>query len=71
MLHLIALGFLAAIVRDPRLIEQLERETAPVADWSDVGNSLPTPLSNVEPPPSSYIQHSNPPKDHSVIYRKF
>ncbi|XP_028169085.1 lysosomal-associated transmembrane protein 4A [Ostrinia furnacalis] len=71
LLHLIALGFLAAIVRDPRLLEELERESSPVADWSDVGrpnNALPTPLSNVEPPPSSFPQHANQNRDHSLIY---
>ncbi|KAM3965225.1 LOW QUALITY PROTEIN: lysosomal-associated transmembrane protein 4A [Aphomia sociella] len=71
MLHLVALGFLAAIVRDPRLLDELERDASPVADWSDVGrpnNALPTPLSNVEPPPSSFPQHANQPRDHSLIY---
>lgn len=74
MLHLIALGFLAAIVRDPRLLDELERDSSPVADWSDVGrpnNVMPTPLSNVEPPPSSYPQHATQPRDHSLIYRKY
>lgn len=74
MLHLIALGFLAAIVRDPRLLDELERDSSPVADWSDMGrpnNVLPTPLSNVEPPPSSFPQHSNQQRDHSLIYRKY
>ncbi|XP_026761757.1 lysosomal-associated transmembrane protein 4A isoform X2 [Galleria mellonella] len=71
MLHLVALGFLAAIVRDPRLLDELERDASPVADWSDVGrpnNALPTPLSNVEPPPSSFPQHAYQPRDHSLIY---
>lgn len=74
MLHLIALGFLAAIVRDPRLLDELERDSAPVPNWSDVprGNeAIPTPLSNVEPPPSSFPQHVGPPgrdRDHSLIY---
>ncbi|CAH1638245.1 unnamed protein product [Spodoptera littoralis] len=71
MLHLIALGFLAAIVRDPRLLDELERDSAPVPNWSDVarGNeAIPTPLSNVEPPPSSFPQHVEPPRDHSLIY---
>ncbi|XP_053610059.1 lysosomal-associated transmembrane protein 4A isoform X2 [Plodia interpunctella] len=71
MLHLIALGFLAAIVRDPRLLDELERDGSSVADWSDVGkpnNVLPTPLSNVEAPPSSYPQHSTQPRDHGLIY---
>ncbi|XP_059052061.1 lysosomal-associated transmembrane protein 4A isoform X2 [Achroia grisella] len=71
MLHLVALGFLAAIVRDPRLLDELERDASPVADWSDVGkpnNALPTPLSNVEPPPSSFPQHTYQPRDHSLIY---
>ncbi|KAJ0176580.1 hypothetical protein K1T71_007759 [Dendrolimus kikuchii] len=71
MLHLIALGFLAAVVRDPRLLDELERDSTPVADWSDIGrinNALPTPLSNVEPPPSAYPQNAPPPKDHSLIY---
>lgn len=74
MLHLIALGFLAAVVRDPRLLDDLERDSTPVADWSDIGpikDALPTPLSNVEPPPSPYPQHAPPPRDHSLIYRKF
>ncbi|CAH0715496.1 unnamed protein product, partial [Brenthis ino] len=69
LLHLIALGFLAAIVRDPNLLDELERESTPVADWSDLGAEMPTPLSNVETRPSSYPQHSPPhPRDHSLIY---
>ncbi|XP_013185967.1 lysosomal-associated transmembrane protein 4A isoform X2 [Amyelois transitella] len=71
MLHLVALGFLAAIVRDPRLLDELERDGSPIADWSDVGkpnNVMPTPLSNVEAPPSSYPQHSIQPRDHGLIY---
>ncbi|XP_049873236.1 tetraspanning orphan receptor isoform X2 [Pectinophora gossypiella] len=68
LLHLIALGFLAAIVRDPRLLDELERDTAPMADWSEVGPALPTPLSNVDAPPSPYTQHSSQPRDHSLIY---
>ncbi|XP_068633193.1 lysosomal-associated transmembrane protein 4A [Battus philenor] len=66
MLHLIALGFLAAIVRDPRLLEELERDSAP-ADWN-LGAAMPTPLSNIEPPPSPYPQHGNQPRDHSLVY---
>ncbi|CAK1580331.1 unnamed protein product [Parnassius mnemosyne] len=68
MLHLIALGFLAAIVRDPRLLDDLERDSAPVADWGDLGAAMPTPLSNFEPPPSPYPQHANQPRDYSLIY---
>ncbi|CAG9102528.1 unnamed protein product [Plutella xylostella] len=61
MLHLVALGFLAAVVRDPRLLEELQRD-------GDVGAAMPTPLSNVEPPPSAYTQSNVPPRDHSLIY---
>ncbi|CAH0398315.1 unnamed protein product [Chilo suppressalis] len=69
MLHLIALGFLAAVVRDPRLLDELERDSATVADWSDAGHryEMPTPLSNVEPRPSN-LQHTTPPRDHNLIY---
>lgn len=73
MLHLIALGFLAAIVRDPRLLDELERDSAPVPDWSEiarVNSPISTPLSKVEPPPSSFPQHVGQPRDHSLIYRK-
>ncbi|XP_026734456.1 lysosomal-associated transmembrane protein 4A isoform X1 [Trichoplusia ni] len=71
MLHLIALGFLAAIVRDPRLLDELERDSAPVPDWSEiarVNSPISTPLSKVEPPPSSFPQHVGQPRDHSLIY---
>ncbi|PZC81427.1 lysosomal-associated transmembrane protein 4A isoform X1 [Helicoverpa armigera] len=71
MLHLIALGFLAAIVRDPRLLDELERDSAPMADWGNVARvneAIPTPLSNVEAPPSSIPQHIGQPRDHSLIY---
>ncbi|XP_026499669.1 lysosomal-associated transmembrane protein 4A isoform X1 [Vanessa tameamea] len=68
LLHLVALGFLAAIVRDPSLLDELERDTAPVADWSDIGAAMPTPLSNVETRPSPYPQHGPHPRDHSLIY---
>ncbi|XP_014367259.2 tetraspanning orphan receptor [Papilio machaon] len=67
MLHLVALGFLAAIVRDPRLLEELERDSAP-ADWGELGAAMPTPLSNIEPPPSPYPQHGSQPRDYSLIY---
>lgn len=67
MLHLVALGFLAAIVRDPRLLEELERDSAP-ADWGELGAAMPTPLSNVESPPSPFPQHGNQPRDYSLIY---
>ncbi|XP_072949302.1 lysosomal-associated transmembrane protein 4A isoform X2 [Epargyreus clarus] len=68
LLHLIALGFLAAVVRDPNLLQELERESSPMGDWNDVGAALPTPLSNVEAPPSPYPQHISQPRDHSFIY---
>ncbi|CAB3261527.1 unnamed protein product [Arctia plantaginis] len=70
MLHLIALGFLAAIVRDPRLLDELERDSAPVVDWSNAGReTMPTALPKVEPPPSSYApQHVGQHRDHSLIY---
>lgn len=70
MLHLVALGFLAAIVRDSRLLDELERDSAPMADWSDLGAAMPTPLSNIENPPSPYPQHANQPREYSLIYRK-
>lgn len=66
LLHLVALGFLAAIVRDPNLLDELERESTPVSDWGDIG-AISTPLSNVETRPGT--QHSpNHPRDHSLIY---
>ncbi|XP_073956823.1 lysosomal-associated transmembrane protein 4A isoform X2 [Choristoneura fumiferana] len=68
MLHLIALGFLAAVVRDPRLMEELERDANPGPDYGERAAVLPTPLSNVEPPPSSYPQHAAQPRDHTLIY---
>ncbi|XP_075977642.1 lysosomal-associated transmembrane protein 4A isoform X2 [Anticarsia gemmatalis] len=70
MLHLIALGFLAAIVRDPRLLDELERDSAPVAQWSNGGHeAMPTALSKIEPSPSSFAPHHVPqPRDHSLIY---
>lgn len=71
MLHLIALGFLAAVVRDPRLMEELERDSNPGPDYGERAAVLPTPLSNVEPPPSSYPQHAAQPRDHTLIYRKY
>lgn len=70
-LHLVALGVLAAIVRDPRLLDELDRESSPVSSWSNVGRTgdvLPTPLSNVETRPSPYSQHASHPSDHSLIY---
>ncbi|CAG9786777.1 unnamed protein product [Diatraea saccharalis] len=70
MLHLIALGFLAAVVRNPRLLDELEHDSATEADWSDVGNhryEMPTPLSNVEPRPIN-LQHTTQSKDHTLIY---
>lgn len=73
MLHLMALIFLAAIVRDSRLVDELERESMPGPDWSDMGkvnNVMPTPLSNVDAPPSPYPQHGGPPRDHALVYRK-
>ncbi|XP_030030673.1 lysosomal-associated transmembrane protein 4A isoform X2 [Manduca sexta] len=67
MLHLVALGFLAAIVRDPRLLDELERDSEPISTWSHVAHEpVPTPLSNVEPSP--YPQHAPQPRDHSLIY---
>lgn len=68
MLHLIALGFLAAIVRDPRLLGELERDAAPV--WSNSPETIPTALSKIEAPSSYAPQHVGQPRDHSLIYRK-
>ncbi|XP_038209745.1 lysosomal-associated transmembrane protein 4A isoform X1 [Zerene cesonia] len=68
VLHLIALGFLAAVVRDPALMEDFEQEQETFVDWHDVGSALPTPLSNVEAPPSPYPQYAVKPRDHSYIY---
>lgn len=73
MLHLIALVFLATIVRDPRLLNELERDSMPGPNWGDMGRSnvLPTALSNVEAPPSPYPQHAGgQPRDHSLVYSK-
>lgn len=63
MLHLVTLAFLAAIVRDPSLMEAL--------DHDEMGPALPTPLSNAQPLPNSYPQLVRQPRDHSLIYRKF
>lgn len=54
MLHLIALGFLAAIVRDPSLLEELEREGS---------------FGGMETRPTS-PNHGIHPRDHSLIYRE-
>lgn len=73
LLHLMALVFLAAIVRDPRLLNELEQDSVPGPNWSDMGqlnNAMPTPLSNIEAPPSPYPQRSGQPHDHSLVYRK-
>lgn len=65
---MMALGFLATIVRNPNFLDELERESTPVSHWGDIG-AISTPLSNVETRPG--IQHSpNHPRDHSLIYRK-
>lgn len=69
-----ALVFLAALVRDPRLLNELEQDSASVPNWSDMGrinNAMPTPLSNIEAPPSPFPQHSGQPRDHSLVYRKY
>lgn len=60
-------------MRDPRLLDELERDSAPVVDWSSAGReTLPTALPKIEPPPSSYApQHVGQHRDHSLIYRKF
>ncbi|XP_047991334.1 lysosomal-associated transmembrane protein 4A isoform X2 [Leguminivora glycinivorella] len=55
MLHLVALGFLAAVVRDPRLLDELESDS----------NPMPTPLSNVDNRPGTYMQRDH---NHSLIY---
>ncbi|XP_050679842.1 lysosomal-associated transmembrane protein 4A isoform X2 [Leptidea sinapis] len=68
MLHLFALGFLAAVVRDPSLMQDFEQERETVVGWRDVGSALPTPLSNIEPPPNSYPQYGLKPKDQAIIY---
>ncbi|CAH2096130.1 unnamed protein product [Euphydryas editha] len=69
LLHLIALGFLAAIVREPNLLDELERDSAPVPDWGEKGAAMPTPLSNVETRPNPYPQHGpTHSRDHSLIY---
>ncbi|OWR42216.1 lysosomal-associated transmembrane protein 4B isoform X1 [Danaus plexippus] len=67
ILHLIALGFLVAVVRDPRLLENLERDSSPVANWGDIGAPMPTPLSNIETRPSPYPQHEVHIRDYSFI----
>lgn len=55
-------------MRDPNLLDELERESTPVSDWGDIG-AISTPLSNVETRPGT--QHSpSHPRDHSLIYRK-
>ncbi|XP_061716195.1 lysosomal-associated transmembrane protein 4A isoform X3 [Cydia pomonella] len=56
MLHLVALGFLAAVVRDPRLLDELESDS----------NPMPTPLSNVDNRPGTYMQSRD--HNHSIIY---
>ncbi|KAJ2949149.1 hypothetical protein O0L34_g6090 [Tuta absoluta] len=68
MLHLMALGFLAAVVRDPRLMEELERESAPMSDLGPDGATL----SGMEVPDQTsttpYTQHISQPRDHGLIY---
>ncbi|XP_063624139.1 lysosomal-associated transmembrane protein 4A isoform X2 [Cydia splendana] len=56
MLHLVALGFLAAVVRDPRLLDELESDS----------NPMPTPLSNVDNSPGTYMQTRD--QNRSIIY---
>ncbi|GBP85148.1 Lysosomal-associated transmembrane protein 4A [Eumeta japonica] len=68
LLHLIALAFLAAIVRNPLLLEELDRESTPMTDLGELGAVLPTPLSNVEAPPSPYTQHAIRSREQSLIY---
>ncbi|XP_041979468.1 uncharacterized protein LOC121733317 [Aricia agestis] len=67
ILHLVALGFLAAIVRDPNLLDELERDS--IKDWRPMyGDAMPTPLSNVEARPTAHQQYGQLPRDHSLIY---
>lgn len=59
-------------MRDPSLLDELERDSAPVSARGEIGAAMPTPLSNVETRPSLYPQHGpSHPRDHSLIYRKF
>lgn len=60
-----------AVVRDPRLLENLERDSSPVANWGDIGAPMPTPLSNIETRPSPYPQHEVHIRDYSFIDRKY
>lgn len=72
MLHLVALVFLAAIVRDPRLMRELEHDSIPGPNWSEMGHvnnaNKMTPITNLEP--TQYPHHVAQPRDHSLIYRK-
>ncbi|XP_047511658.1 lysosomal-associated transmembrane protein 4A [Pieris napi] len=68
VLHLLALGFLAAVVRDPALIQDFEQEQESFVDWRDVGSPLPTALPNIESPSSAYSQYAIKSKERSFIY---
>lgn len=59
MLNILAIGLLAVIIRNPNMMEA----------GYDAGESLPTPLSNIDSyttptPPETYY------RDHSLNYRK-
>ncbi|KAI5630907.1 hypothetical protein NE865_16385 [Phthorimaea operculella] len=68
MLHLMALGFLAAVVRDPRLMEELERESAPMSDLGSDGVTLSGMELPDQTPATPYTQHISQPRDHGLIY---
>lgn len=59
-LHLIALTFLAAIVRDPRLANSL--------DHDDLGSPMPTPLSKIQVMPTAYPQKVPMESNQTLVY---
>lgn len=64
MLHIMALGVLAMILREPSLLRKLQSGSGDLSEEPPA--PLPTPLSNVDTP-NSYTNHRQP----ELIYRKY
>lgn len=64
ILHILALGVLAMILREPSLLRKLQSGSGDLSEEPPA--PLPTPLSNVDTP-NSYTNHRQP----ELIYRKF
>lgn len=61
-LNLLALAVLAAIMRNPVMVQELENGYEDVTTLDDDAPALPTPLSKIDPPYAF--------RDHSLTYRK-